>query len=51
MKATVILLPVLGLTWVFGLLSAIPIPSPGQTILSSFFLILNTLQVCVCVHV
>jgi hypothetical protein len=44
MKATVILMPLLGLTWVFGLLAAIPFPQPGQLILAAFFLVLNTLQ-------
>jgi hypothetical protein len=44
LKAAVILLPLLGMTWVVGLLSAIPLPPPGQVVTAALFLVLNTLQ-------
>ena len=50
MKATVILMPLLGLTWLIGLLAAIPFPQPVPLILAAFFLVLNTLQVRIPSH-
>ena len=44
LKATVILLPLLGLTWVFGILTI----DHNTTVFAWLFTIFNSIQVCYC---
>ena len=47
-RATVILLPLLGLTWVFGIPTVIVAANPNATVFAWLFTIFNSLQVSMC---